>query len=72
MDYDYQIDYMRKIQAIIQILFADKWAVFTYKNAPENPEWLTAPTFKWNISHADLYFFQLIEDRIKKLKYGTK
>lgn len=42
---------MRKIKAMIQILFADKWAVFTYEDAPENSEWQTAPTFRWNISH---------------------
>ncbi|MGN1216926.1 MAG: hypothetical protein ACI4TD_03005 [Phocaeicola sp.] len=56
---------MRKLRAIWQILFADKWAVFTFENAPEDPEWLTAPYFKWNISHKDLYFIDLIKQRIQ-------
>lgn len=63
---------MRKIKAMIQILFADKWAVFTYEDAPENSEWQTAPTFRWNISHKSREFFQLIKDRLHNIETYNK
>ena len=63
---------MRKIKAMIQILFADKWAVFTYEDAPENSEWQTAPTFRWNISHKSREFFRIIKDRLHSVEtYNT-
>lgn len=62
---------MRKLQAIWQILFADKWAVFTYEEAPDDAEWMTAPYFRWNISQKfkeDENFFQLIKDKISHIE----
>jgi hypothetical protein len=62
---------MRKLCAIWQILFADKWAVFTYEEAPDDPEWMTAPYFRWNISQKfkeDENFFQLIKDKISHIE----
>lgn len=56
---------MKRLKAIWQILFADKWAVFTYKNEPDDPEWLTAPYFRWNLSDKDSYFLELIQKRIE-------
>lgn len=47
---------MNKIKAIISILFADKWAVFTYEEAPEDPVWATFPVFRWHISEKCDYF----------------
>ena len=41
---------MRKLRAIWQLIKADKWALFTYENAPEDPVWATFPFFRWNIS----------------------
>lgn len=59
---------MRRLSVIWQILFSDKWAVFTFNDVPEDPEKLTAPYFKWNISHKDPYFFQLIRNRLKNIE----
>lgn len=36
---------MRKLRAIWQLIKADKWALFTYENAPEDPVWATFPFF---------------------------
>lgn len=58
---------MRKLKAIWQLLWADKWAVFTCENAPESDEWVTAPYFRWNISHKDWYFIDLIKQRIQNI-----
>lgn len=58
---------MRKLKAIWQLLWADKWAVFTYENAPENDEWVIAPYFRWNILHKDWYFIDLIKQRIQNI-----
>lgn len=55
---------MRKLRAIWNILRADKWAVFTYEEAPEDSEWFTAPTFRWNVSEKCMYFFRLIRERL--------
>lgn len=55
---------MRKLSVIWQILFSDKWAVFTFNDVPEDPEKLTAPTFRWNISEKCTYFFSLIMERL--------
>lgn len=64
---------MRRIRAILQILFSDKWAVFTFENAPEDPEWLTAPYFRWNLSDKDTNFLELIQERIKCIiKYASE
>lgn len=66
---------MRKLCAIWQILFADKWAVFTYEHVPEDPEYMTADYFRWNISHkakeAD-NFYQLIKDKINDIEEYEK
>lgn len=59
---------MNKIKAIISILFADKWAVFTYNEAPEDPVWATFPVFQWNISEKCDYFFRLIKDRLRNIE----
>ena len=56
---------MRKLKAIWQLLWADKWAVFTYENATENDEWVTAPYFRWNLSDKDSYFLELTQKRIE-------
>lgn len=36
---------MKKLAAIWQLIKSDKYALFTYEDAPDNPEWLTAPYF---------------------------
>ena len=59
---------MAKLQAIIQILFADKFAVFTFEDAAPNPTWLKVPNFRWHISHNDKTFFWFIKQRIKKIE----
>lgn len=59
---------MRKLLAIWNIIMADKWAVFTFEEAPDNPEWLTAPYFRWNISKKDESFFWLIKDKISHIE----
>lgn len=53
---------MRKLSVIWQILFSDKWAVFTFNDVPEDPEKLTAPYFKWNICFIkyNILFLRLI------------
>ena len=48
---------MRKLRAIWNIIKANKWAVFTYEEAPNDPEWATFPFFRWNVSEKDLGFF---------------
>lgn len=58
---------MKKLKAIWQIIVADKWAIFTYKEVPEDPEWLTAPHFRWNISSRDDYFINLILCKVTTL-----
>ncbi len=59
---------MRKLKAILQILFADQWAVFTFVEAAPNPTWLKVPNFKWNISHNDSTFFWYIKERLKYIE----
>ena len=59
---------MKKLKAILQIIFADKWAVFTYENVIEDSEKMTAPYFKWNISEKCDYFFNLIKDKISDIE----
>lgn len=58
---------MRKLRAIWQILFADKWAVFTYEEAPNNPDWVIPPYFRWNLSDRDWYFLELVKKRLECL-----
>ena len=53
---------------MLAILFADKYAVFTYKEALEDPEYQTSPVFTWRISDKSSYFFKLIKDRIKAIE----
>lgn len=59
---------MRKLCAIWNIIKADKWAVFTYENATEDPEYITAPYFRWNISCKDGTFFGYINQVLKSIK----
>ena len=53
---------MRKLRAIWNIIKANKWAVFTYEEAHNDPEWATFPFFRWNVSEKDLGFFRLKEN----------
>lgn len=59
---------MEKLKAIWMIIVSNKFAVFTYENAPSNSEWLTADKFRWNISEKDYYFLDLIEKCLKRIK----
>ena len=63
---------MRKLRAIWNIIKANKWAVFTYEEAPNDPEWATFPFFRWNVSEKDLGFFRLIRERLFSIEeYNT-
>ena len=42
---------MNKLRAIWKIIIADKIAVFTWREATPDPEWLTVPTFSWLFSN---------------------
>lgn len=53
---------MNKLFAIWRILWADKFAVFTFEEAPDDPEWQTAPYFRWRLSHDDAHFILLIKN----------
>ena len=55
---------MRKLRAIWQLIKSDKWALFTYEEAPEDEVWATFPFFRWNISEKCDYFFRLIKERL--------
>lgn len=59
---------MRKLFAIWRILCADKFALFTFENVPDNPEWQTAPYFRWRLSHDDEYFIQLIKNVLSSIE----
>lgn len=66
---------MIKLRAIWEILFAQKIAVFTWKDDAPNPLWLTVPTFNcilsdnWN--DVDLvYIKQKVKDIINSKKNG--
>ncbi len=63
---------MKKLRAIWQILFADKWAIFIFNEVPDNPEYTTAPYFKWNVSAKDCYFFQLIRNKLNDIENNQK
>ncbi len=64
---------MAKLQAILQILFADKFAVFTFEDAAPDPTWLKVPNFRWHISHNDNSFFWFIKQRIRNIEeYGIE
>lgn len=41
---------MTKLKAIWKIIWADKIAVFTWREAAPDPTWLTVPTFSWVVS----------------------
>lgn len=61
---------MNKLKAIWQIIFANKIAVFTWKEAAPDPTWLTVPTFSWRLSDnwdsVDLgYVLRKVEDIIR-------
>lgn len=55
---------MRKLRAIWNIIKADKWALFTYEETPEDAVWANFPFFRWNISEKCDYFFRLIKERL--------
>lgn len=68
---------MNKFRAIWRILFADKIAVFTWKEAAPDPTWLTVPTFSWvvsdNWSTIDLSYIRMkVEDLLKFKKNDSK
>lgn len=58
---------MKKLKAIWQLIKADEWAVFTYEDVPENPEYLTAPYFRQNFSSKNDYFINLILCKVTSL-----
>lgn len=66
---------MNKLKAIWQIIFADKIAVFTWKEAAPDPEWLTVPTFSWIFSDnwgvIDLSYIQRRIESIIKSKLNN-
>nr|DAF67734.1 MAG TPA: hypothetical protein [Caudoviricetes sp.] len=59
---------MDRLRAIWNILFANQYAVFTFKDAAPDPTWLKVPTFSWVISHNDSIFFSYIKERIKNIE----
>lgn len=63
---------MRKLFAIWRILCADKFAIFTFEEAPNDPEWQTAPYFRWRLSHDDPYFIQLIKNVLLNIENNDK
>ncbi|MFK2291704.1 hypothetical protein ACIXLU_11795 [Bacteroides fragilis] len=50
---------MRKLRAIWNIIKANKWAVFTYEEAPNDPEWATFPFFDGMYQRKIWAFFDL-------------
>ncbi len=50
----------------------DKWAIFIFNEVPDNPEYMTAPYFKWNVSVKDCYFFQLIRNKLNDIENNQK
>ena len=64
---------MRKLMAIWQILFSDKWAVFTFEEAAPDPTWLKVPNFFWNISHKDkVFFWAVVADATWGVTWGVQ
>lgn len=59
---------MKKLRAIWQILFADKWAVFSFEDYAPNPTWQKITHFKCTVSHRDNEFFWFIKQRIKSIE----
>ena len=61
---------MNKLIAIWKILWAEQYAVFSFKEAAPDPEWLTVPTFSWVISKnwKDNHFFWFIRERLKHIE----
>lgn len=65
---------MNKLLAIWRIIWSDQYAVFTFEEAAPNPEWLTAPIFRWIVSKnwKDNYFFLFIRQRLTNIeKYNS-
>lgn len=58
---------MEKLKAIFKILFSDNYAVFTWVEAPDYTDVMSAPKFEWNIKKFDKYFFDTITNRIKNI-----
>lgn len=57
-----------KLKAIWHIIFADKIAVFTWKEAAPDPEWLTVPTFSWIFSdNWDVIDLSYIQRRVESI-----
>ncbi len=63
---------MKKLFAIWRILWADKFALFTFENVPDDSEWQTSSYFRWRLSHDDGYFLQLIKDVLLNIEKEHK
>ncbi len=61
---------MNKLRAIWKILWAQQYAVFSFKEAAPDPIWLTVPTFSWAISKnwKENHFFWFIRERLKSIE----
>lgn len=61
---------MNKLRAIWKILWAQQYAVFSFKEAAPNPTWLTVPTFSWIVSKnwKENYFFNFIRERLDNIE----
>lgn len=49
-----------KIKAIVKIIFSDNYLIFTWKDAPERVDYMSAAYFSWFGKKYDSYFFQHI------------
>ncbi len=58
-----------KLIAIWNIIKSDKFAVFTWENTPDDPDWVIPDYFRWVVSDTSEYFFDHI---IKRLEIITK
>lgn len=48
-------------------IFSDNFVVFTWKDAPDSDEYLTAPYFTWICKEYDGYFFNFINEKINDI-----
>lgn len=55
---------MNKFISCFKILFSDNYAVFTWKDANENSDYMTASFFSWDVKKYDLYFLNYIKSTI--------
>lgn len=58
---------MNKIKLCFKILFSDNYVVFTWKDAPNYSEYMTAPKYSWESKEYDSYFFWFIKDTINSI-----